>query len=188
MAKKVKKINNKKLVKKPVKAVKKAVKAAKKAPLKSKAKVLPLKPAPMMKKIENTPIKNNPIDDKPLSKAELNEYKNKLLALKEEIFNQIKEISEDTLHKSQTDATGENSAYTLDAASDNYDREFNFRLVSSDRELLLEIDAALKKIESGDYGVCVMCDKNIGRTRLSVIPYVTHCRQCKEQLEQEGKI
>jgi len=126
-----------------------------------------------------------------MDKKELGFYKDKLAALKDEILNQIKEISEDTLMQSQKDVTGETSGYTMhmaDVASDNYEREFNFRVVSGDRELLLEIESAIKKIESGDYGVCVMCDKTIGKSRLNVIPYAKYCRKCKEQLEKDGKL
>ena len=126
-----------------------------------------------------------------LDKKEMGFYRDKLFALKDEVLSQIKEISEDTLMQSQKDATGETSGYTMhmaDVASDNYEREFNFRVVSGDRELLLEIESALKKIESGDYGICVMCDKSIGKSRLNVIPYAKYCRKCKEQLEKDGKI
>jgi len=126
-----------------------------------------------------------------MDKKEFGFYRDKLISLKDEIMSQIKEISEDTLLQSQKDTTGEASGYTMhmaDVASDNYEREFNFRVVSGDRELLLEIESAIKKIESGDYGVCVMCDKTIGKSRLNVIPYAKYCRKCKEQLEKDGKI
>jgi RNA polymerase-binding protein DksA len=126
-----------------------------------------------------------------VDKKELGFYRDKLAALRSEILNQIKEISEDTLMQSQKDVTGEASGYTMhmaDVASDNYEREFNFRVVSGDRELLLEIESAIKKIENGDYGICVMCDKTIGKSRLNVIPYAKYCRKCKEQLEKDGKL
>ena len=149
--------------------------------------------APVSKKSSQVrPVKNSPVVNEPvLNKKDLEFFKGKLDALKSEIMGQIKEISEDTLMQSQKDVTGEASGYSLhmaDVASDNYEREFNFRVVSGDRELLLEIESAIKKIEDGEYGTCALCDKMIGRTRLSVIPYAKYCRKCKEQLEKDGKL
>ena len=185
----VKKVVAKKIVSKGKKAVKTAKKAVK--PMKRSSSIVKSNKQ-SKNKLSSKDVVVRKIKDEPeetaLTKAEVAEYKDKLIALKDEILNQIREISEDTLMKSQTDATGENSAYTLDAASENYDREFNFRLVSGDRELILEIDSALKKIEGGDYGICVVCDKIISKNRLSVIPYAKHCRKCKEQLEKEEQV
>ncbi len=167
---------------KSVKKIKSNVKKTKvvKAKVKAKAPAAPPKPAAPAARAATA-----------LGRDELTIYRQKLIALKDEIFKQIKDISEDALMQSQKDSSGENPGYTLhmaDVASDNYEREFNFRLVSGDRELLLEIDAALKKVEDGDYGVCVMCDKLIGKSRLNVIPYAKYCRKCKEQLESQGKL
>jgi len=176
--------------KKPAKPIqKKAPKAvAKKAVVKKVAKAI-TKQAPVAAPKE---VKRPNLPSEPISgKKEMEFYKDKLVALKDEIMSQIKEISEDTLMQSQKDATGEASGYTMhmaDVASDNYEREFNFRVVSGDRELLLEIEAALKKIDGGDYGVCVMCDKAIGKSRLNVLPYAKYCRKCKEELEKDGKL
>lgn len=121
---------------------------------------------------------------------ELKVFKNKLLEVREDILNQIRDISEDTLMKSQKELSGDISGYSLhmaDVATDNYEREFNFRLVSGERELLLEIDAALKRIEDKEYGSCAKCSKAIGRTRLKVIPYAKYCRKCKEEIEKTNR-
>jgi RNA polymerase-binding protein DksA len=125
---------------------------------------------------------------KRLTKKELNVYKEKLLNLKDDIMNQIRDISQDTLMKSQKDISGDISGYTLhmaDVASDNYERDFSLGLVSKEREIILEIDEALKRIEDKSYGICQMCQKPIGKKRLGAIPYAKYCRKCKEKLEKE---
>src|SRR3989338_7508801 len=79
-------------------------------------------------------------------KKETRVYRQLLLKLRERISEDIKHISEDTLKKSQKEASGDISGYTLhmaDLATDAYDREFSFGLASNDRNALLQIDVAL---------------------------------------------
>lgn len=126
-----------------------------------------------------------------LTAKELKEYKNKLLDLKEDIENQIRDISKDTLMKSQKELSGDISGYGLhiaDVASDNYDRDFNLGIVSGEREVILEIDEAIKRIEEKEYGDCLKCKKSIGKTRLEAIPYAKHCRKCQEDLEKNDNV
>jgi RNA polymerase-binding transcription factor DksA len=40
------------------------------------------------------------------------------------------------------------------------------------------IDAALKRIEDGTYGVCVSCGEDISEDRLKAVPYAVKCRNC----------
>lgn len=130
-------------------------------------------------------------EDKKLGKKELDEYKDVLLNLKDDIMKQIMDISDDMLRKSQKDISGDISGYTLhlaDVATDNYEREFNLGIVSEERRLLLEIDEALKRVEDKTYGVCNMCNTFISKSRLRAIPYAKYCKKCKEGLEKEGKI
>jgi len=126
-----------------------------------------------------------------LSAKELKEYKEKLINLKEEVMGKIREISEDTLMKSQKDISGDMSGYGLhiaDVASDNYERDFSLGLVSDERKVLLEIEEALKRIEAKDYGICQVCAKAIAAIRLKSIPYVKYCKKCQEKMEKENKL
>jgi len=38
------------------------------------------------------------------------------------------------------------------------------------------IEAALRRIQSGDYGFCVKCGKEIGEARLDLLPYTPFCK------------
>jgi DnaK suppressor protein len=51
---------------------------------------------------------------------------------------------------------------------------------------LEEIEEALKKIETGEYGICEMCGENIKPLRLKVKPYAKYCIICREIIEQEN--
>jgi RNA polymerase-binding protein DksA len=122
-----------------------------------------------------------------LAKKELAEFKKIVLKRKEEILDEIKHISEDTLKKSQKEASGDISGYTYhmaDVATDTYDREFSLGLASNERKLLYELEDALKKIEDGTFGICEECKILITKTRLKAVPYARLCVKCQERQEK----
>ena len=47
------------------------------------------------------------------------------------------------------------------------------------------MEAALERIEEGNYGVCEECATKIPKTRLNAIPYASHCVKCAE-IAQRG--
>lgn len=124
---------------------------------------------------------------KKLGKKELKDFKKLVLKRKEEIIDEIKHISDDTLKKSQKEASGDISGYAYhmaDVATDTYDREFSLGLASNERKLLYEVDDALKKIEDGTFGICEECKSLITKTRLKAVPYARLCVKCQEKTEK----
>ncbi|MCX5707283.1 MAG: TraR/DksA family transcriptional regulator [Candidatus Omnitrophica bacterium] len=120
-------------------------------------------------------------------KKELIEFKKIILKRKEEVNDEIKHISDDTLKKSQKEASGDISGYTYhmaDVATDNYDREFSLGLASNDRKSLYELDDALKRIEDGTFGICEDCKSLITKTRLKAVPQARLCVKCQEKKEK----
>jgi len=125
---------------------------------------------------------------KKLNKKELNEFKKLVIKKKDAALDEIKHISEDTLKKSQKEASGDISGYTYhmaDVATDTYDREFSLGLASNERTFIYELDDALKKIEDGTYGVCEDCKAPISKTRLKAVPYARLCVKCQEKKEKK---
>jgi DnaK suppressor protein len=125
---------------------------------------------------------------KRLNKKELGDYKKLLLKRKSEILDAIDHASEETMKKSQKDASGDISGYTYhmaDVATDTYDREFSLGLVSSERKMLFELGDAFKKIEDGSFGICENCKSPIAKTRLKAIPYARLCVKCQEKREKK---
>jgi len=125
-----------------------------------------------------------------MNKGELQKYKKALLKLREDVAEEVNNISNDTLKKSQRDASGDLSGYSFhlaDMATDNYDREFSLGLASSGREALLLIDEALKRVEDKSFGACLSCNKKIGKRRLNAIPYAQYCINCQSKEERRPK-
>jgi RNA polymerase-binding protein DksA len=124
---------------------------------------------------------------KKYTKKELLEFKKLILKLKEGLVDDIKNISEETLKKSQKEASGDISGYTYhmaDVATDNYDREFSLGLASKDSQFLYEVEDALKRIEDGSFGVCENCKSLIAKNRLKAVPYARLCVKCQEKKEK----
>jgi len=124
---------------------------------------------------------------KKLTKKELHEFKKIITKRKDEVSSEIKHISDDTLKKSQKEASGDISGYTYhmaDVATDNYDREFSLGLASNDRQVLYELDDAMKRIEDGSFGICEDCESIISKVRLKAVPHARLCIKCQEKREK----
>lgn len=124
---------------------------------------------------------------KKLNKKELLEFKKLISKRKDEVFQEIKHISDDTLKKSQKEASGDISGYTYhmaDVATDNYDREFSLGLASNDRQVMYELDDAMKRIEDGSFGICEDCSTSISKIRLKAVPHARLCIKCQEKREK----
>ncbi len=124
---------------------------------------------------------------KKLSKKELKDFKKIILKKKEEVLEDFKHITDDTLKKSQKEASGDISGYTYhmaDVATDNYDREFSLGLASNERKALYELDDALKRIEDETFGLCDDCKGPISKIRLKAVPSARLCIKCQEKREK----
>ncbi|PIQ81977.1 MAG: transcriptional regulator [Candidatus Omnitrophica bacterium CG11_big_fil_rev_8_21_14_0_20_64_10] len=121
--------------------------------------------------------------------AELTQYKKLLLKKKEEVLAAMKHIESENL-RSQRDASGDLSAYSIhmaDTATDSYDREFSLGLASNAQKILYGIEEALKRIQEKKFGLCVSCEKPITKKRLKAIPYAALCIACQSRQETERR-
>ena len=71
-----------------------------------------------------------------------------------------------------------------DMATATLDREIDYTLEENEERVLAAIDAALKRIEDGTFGICRTCGKPIGEERLEALPYTTQCIDCKRKEER----
>lgn len=123
-------------------------------------------------------------------KKELELFKNLLVKARVTLLHGINYLKNETLNKSQREASGDLSGYAYhmaDMASDVYERDLLLKLASGEIEFLLQIDEALKRIHEGEYGFCQECKKKVSKTRLKAIPHATHCRNCQEKEEKRNK-
>lgn len=110
-----------------------------------------------------------------------------LLDLRKHLTAGIELHSEETLKRSSKDDSGDLSSYgqhMADAGTDTFDRDFALSLVSSEQEALTEIDAAIKRIHDGSYGVCEITQKPIAKERLLAVPFTRYSAEAQKDLEK----
>ena len=81
-------------------------------------------------------------------------------------------------------------AAVLDLAAAESSRDFVLRIRARERLLIRKIEAALRRINDGEYGYCISCGGMIAEKRLSARPVATQCIDCKtgaEPFEQRGQ-
>jgi RNA polymerase-binding protein DksA len=117
-------------------------------------------------------------------------FRKLLEAHRKKIVGDLTHLEKDSLNLSQRDASGDLSGYSFhmaDMATDNFDREFNLDLASSEQQILNQVDEALRKIDEGRYGICEICSKPIVQKRLLAVPYTRYCIKCQEEEEKKKK-
>jgi DnaK suppressor protein len=75
----------------------------------------------------------------------------------------------------------------VDQASAMVEQNLMFRLLDRDRKLLGEIEHALAKVDSGDFGYCEGTGEAIPKRRLELRPWCRHSVKYKEKLERMKK-
>jgi DnaK suppressor protein len=65
-----------------------------------------------------------------------------------------------------------------DAAADTAEREQARVMAMEVREMLELVNEALRRIESGTYGICEVCGRPIPEARLELIPWAARCAKC----------
>ena len=79
------------------------------------------------------------------------------------------------------DGAGDDQA---DAGSKTFEREHEMSLANNARDMLLQVEHALGRIEAGTYGQCETCGQPIGKHRLQAFPRATMCLACKQAEER----
>jgi RNA polymerase-binding transcription factor DksA len=114
-------------------------------------------------------------------------YHRLLVDLRSHLTEDIERHSEETLKRSAKDDAGDLSAYgqhMADAGTDTFDRDFALSMVASEQEALSEIDAAIKRIHDGSYGICEITQKPIAKERLLAVPFTRYSAEAQKDLER----
>jgi DnaK suppressor protein len=71
-----------------------------------------------------------------------------------------------------------------DAGTKTFEREHEMSLVYNARDMVIQTERALERIENKTYGRCEECENSIGKARLQVFPRATLCMSCKQKEER----
>lgn len=117
--------------------------------------------------------------DAKLTKPELTQLYNKLVEEKARVLGNFEHRVDNALAEEDV------LADEIDIAQRSTDQAWLFRMADKDRKLLIEIEAALEKMHTGEYGVCEGTDEPIGFKRLELRPWTRYSVGYKEMLERE---
>ena len=111
------------------------------------------------------------------SQKELDDLRERLLAERVELQEQLATIEEQSFATSQSDISGEVSfdEENADAGTFTFERERDLSIENNVRDLLRKIDRALARMDDGTYGICSRCGKPIEKARLKALPYADLC-------------
>ena len=71
-----------------------------------------------------------------------------------------------------------------DAGTKTFEREHEMSLVYNARDMVVQTERALERIDNKSYGRCEECENSIGKARLQVFPRATLCMSCKQKEER----
>jgi RNA polymerase-binding transcription factor DksA len=147
-------------------------------PVKSGKKVAPLKPI----KSAPTPV-TAAAGEAPWSTTELKairvELAKELTRLKHEL--EVIEAEMEDLIADSGEGAGDDQA---DSGTKTFEREHEMSLVINARDMVLQTERALVRIDNKSYGSCEDCSNPIGKERLHVFPRATLCMICKQKEER----
>lgn len=118
---------------------------------------------------------------------DLNRFRDLLAAERRRVLEELGYIEANYLGKTPRDATGSGSAYSMhpaDMGTDSIEQEKAYMIGAASGAALEDIDDALERLGTGEYGVCERCSEEIPQERLEAVPYARHCLKCKADIEK----
>jgi RNA polymerase-binding transcription factor DksA len=147
-------------------------------PVKSGKKVAPLKPI----KVAPTPVVVSE-NESPWTAAEIKAIKSEISKELDRLRKELAVVEQemDALIQESGEGAGDDQA---DAGTKTFEREHEMSLVINARDMVLQTERALERIENKTYGNCEECGSPIGKARLQVFPRATLCMLCKQKEER----
>ncbi len=121
-----------------------------------------------------------------LTAAEIQKFKELLLAKRGELLGNVTTMEDETFKKERSELSSM-PFHMADAGSDNFEQEFSLDLMDSEKKMLKEINDALIRINEGTFGICEGKGESISKARLNAIPWARYCVGCAE-LKEKGRL
>ncbi len=111
-----------------------------------------------------------------LTAAEIKAIRQHLLELKEDASKRLQNTKKMDMPEAEV-------GDPIDDASKSLDKEILFELTSNAHNTIDQIEAALRKMDKGIYGICEYCRKPIGKKRMKALPFARYCINCQHTNE-----
>lgn len=120
------------------------------------------------------------------SPAFVQKQRQRLLDLRDDLVDSMSGMTRDTIRNAPEGSEASGSGqHQGDAGSDAYDRDFALSVLAKEQDALYEIEQALRRIQTGSYGICEMSSRKIPQARLEAIPFARLTVECQAQWEKE---
>ncbi|MEQ9097317.1 MAG: hypothetical protein RIE32_13760 [Phycisphaerales bacterium] len=119
----------------------------------------------------------------PFNKRELEKFRQVLLQKRNEVLSEVTGLEGGALTSGGSGNLSHTPQHMADAGSDAADQTLSLDLAAAERNLIKEIDAALKRIADGVFGLCVATGKPIRKERLQELPWARYSIDAARQLE-----
>lgn len=124
-----------------------------------------------------------PAEDEPfMNERQLEYFRRKLLVWKADLMGDTRQ----TIGALQN--TTRNIPDITDRASEETDRALELRTRDRERKLVAKIDAALRRIEEGEFGYCQETGVQISLKRLDARPIATLSLEAQERHERRERV
>jgi DnaK suppressor protein len=135
----------------------------------------PEAPAPVAKDVSKIKTK--------LSKTDLAKFRDLLIMRRREIVGMVSGLETEALRSSGGNLSNM-PMHMADVGTDVFEQDFTLGMAAQERELIVQIDAALQRIEDRIYGVCQATGKPIPKARLNAKPWAKYTIEAARALER----
>lgn len=115
------------------------------------------------------------------TKTQLKQIRAGLEEEREQLLVQVKGLDAEADVKNWRDGGFDDDP--ADSGSASFERETAQSLSNHARNLLIQIDDAMRRMDNGTYGICERCGERIDLDRLEALPYARLCLDCKRRDE-----
>lgn len=115
----------------------------------------------------------------PLRKEKVETYRKQLVARRDALAEDLRLATAQLIN--------DEVVYTdsVDQAAAETDKSFTLQMKNRERDVLWQIDEAIKRLDDGSFGECERCGEAISEGRIDAFPFTTLCIDCKAELESE---
>jgi DnaK suppressor protein len=111
-----------------------------------------------------------------MTTAKLNEFRQVLENKRKELLSGSSDREEILI---------ENAAEDFDRLQQQLNREVAIRNLDRESKLLKDVQAAIKRLNDGSFGICLRCDEEIPEKRLKAVPWAAYCVSCQEAIDRQ---
>jgi len=117
-----------------------------------------------------------------LTETQLEELRQLLLAKRQELVKSI-----NVMRSRDIEVNPDDNIEEIDQASANQIQTVQLRVLEKEYKLLREVNRALEKFDSGEYGLCEGTEDPIGYPRLKVRPWARYSIDYAEEKERMAR-